>query len=29
MQLNDYIPTINTLRNVLDITLVFIIVYVV
>lgn len=29
MELNDYIPTINTLRNVLDITLVFIIVYVV
>jgi len=29
MQLNDYIPTINTLRNVLDMTLVFIIVYVV
>ena len=29
MQFTDYIPTINTLRNVLDITLVFIIVYVV
>ena len=29
MELNDYIPTINTLRNVLDIALVFIIVYVV
>lgn len=29
MQLNDYIPTINTARNVLDISLVFIIVYVV
>ncbi|MEP6903982.1 MAG: diadenylate cyclase CdaA [Actinomycetota bacterium] len=29
MQITDYIPTINTLRNVLDITLVFIIVYVV
>ena len=29
MQLNDYIPTINTVRNVLDIALVFIIVYVV
>ncbi len=29
MQLNDYIPTINTVRNVLDMTLVFIIVYVV
>ena len=29
MQFNDYIPTINTFRNVLDITLVFIIVYVV
>ncbi len=29
MQFSDYIPTINTLRNVLDITLVFIIVYVV
>jgi diadenylate cyclase len=29
MQLSDYIPTINTLRNVLDIALVFIIVYVV
>ncbi|MEO8073976.1 MAG: diadenylate cyclase CdaA [Acidobacteriota bacterium] len=29
MQFNDYIPTINTLRNVLDITLVFILVYVV
>jgi diadenylate cyclase len=29
MQLTDYIPTINTLRTVLDITLVFIIVYVV
>lgn len=29
MQLNDYIPTINTLRNALDITLVFVIVYVV
>lgn len=29
MSLSDYIPTINTLRNVLDITLVFIIVYVV
>src|SRR5436853_3865358 len=29
MSLNDYLPTINTLRNVLDITLVFILVYVV
>jgi len=29
MQFNDYIPTINTVRNVLDMTLVFIIVYVV
>ena len=29
MQLTDYIPTLNTLRSVLDITLVFIIVYVV
>jgi len=29
MQLNDYIPTINTVRNVLDMVLVFIIVYVV
>ncbi|HMJ09741.1 MAG TPA: diadenylate cyclase CdaA [Pyrinomonadaceae bacterium] len=29
MQLSDYIPTINTARNVLDIALVFIIVYVV
>ena len=29
MQFNDYIPTINTLRNALDIALVFIIVYVV
>jgi len=29
MQLNDYIPTINTVRNVLDMTLVFVIVYVV
>lgn len=29
MPLNDYIPTINTVRNVLDIALVFIIVYVV
>jgi diadenylate cyclase len=29
MQVTDYIPTINTLRNVLDIALVFIIVYVV
>lgn len=29
MSLNDYIPTFNTLRNVLDISLVFIIVYVV
>jgi len=29
MQFSDLIPTINTLRNVLDITLVFIIVYVV
>lgn len=29
MQLNDYIPTINTLRNALDIALVFVIVYVV
>lgn len=29
MQLNDYMPTINGLRNVIDITLVFIIVYVV
>lgn len=29
MQITDYIPTINTLRNVFDITLVFIIVYVV
>ena len=29
MQLTEYLPTINTLRSVLDITLVFIIVYVV
>ncbi len=29
MNVNDYIPTINTLRNIIDITLVFIIVYVV
>lgn len=29
MQFSDYIPSINTVRNVLDITLVFIIVYVV
>lgn len=29
MQFSDYLPTINTLRNALDITLVFIIVYVV
>ncbi len=29
MQIGDYIPTLNTLRNVLDFTLVFIIVYVV
>lgn len=29
MQINDYIPTINTIRNILDITFVFIIVYVV
>jgi len=29
MQINDYIPTINTMRNVLDIVIVFIIVYVV
>lgn len=29
MQLNEYIPTINTLRNALDIALVFVIVYVV
>jgi diadenylate cyclase len=29
MQLSDYIPTINTVRNVLDIALVFVIVYVV
>lgn len=29
MQFSDYIPTLGTLRNVLDITLVFIIVYVV
>ena len=29
MPVNDYIPTISTLRNALDITLVFIIVYVV
>jgi diadenylate cyclase len=29
MQLSEYIPTINTVRNVLDIALVFIIVYVV
>ena len=29
MQVSDYIPTINTVRNVLDISLVFIIVYVV
>ncbi len=29
MQFSDYIPTINTVRNVLDIVLVFIIVYVV
>lgn len=29
MQLNEYIPNISTLRNILDITLVFIIVYVV
>ena len=28
MQLTDYIPTLNTVRNALDITLVFIIVYV-
>ncbi len=29
MQITDYIPTINSLRNVIDITLVFIIVYVI
>lgn len=29
MQINDYIPTVGTLRNVVDITLVFVIVYVV
>src|SRR5664279_4029246 len=29
MQFTNYLPTINTLRNILDITLVFIIVYVV
>jgi diadenylate cyclase len=29
MQVNDYIPTINSLRNALDIALVFVIVYVV
>jgi len=29
MQVSDYIPTVNTVRNVLDIALVFIIVYVV
>ena len=29
MEFSDYIPTINTMRNILDITLVFIIVYVV
>jgi diadenylate cyclase len=29
MEINDYLPTINTVRNVLDIALVFIIVYVV
>ena len=29
MQIGDYMPTINTLRNVLDIALVFIIVYVI
>jgi len=29
MQFTDYIPTINTLRNILDIALVFVIVYVV
>ena len=29
MQLNDYLPTINTIRNAVDIALVFIIVYVV
>jgi diadenylate cyclase len=29
MQINDYIPTINTMRNFLDIAIVFIIVYVV
>ena len=29
MQFSDLIPTINTLRNVIDITLVFVIVYVV
>src|ERR1043166_4028304 len=29
MQITDYIPTVNTLRNVLDIALVFIIVYVI
>ncbi len=29
MELNDYLPTINTVRNALDIALVFIIVYVV
>src|SRR5258706_1363469 len=29
MQITNYVPTLNTLRNVLDITLVFIIVYVV
>ncbi len=29
MEFNDYLPTINTVRNALDIALVFIIVYVV
>ncbi len=29
MQLQNYIPTVNTLRNIIDITLVFVIVYVV
>src|SRR5436190_15364940 len=29
MQLENYIPTLNTLRNVLDVSLVFVIVYVV
>ncbi len=29
MQINDYIPTINTMRNFLDIAIVFVIVYVV